>query len=202
MIRINLLPIKEIQAESTRRREMIIGGVALGATLLALLSMHLLQVFQLSSLESELAQLRSELQTLNVKVKQLGDLQNKIKEARGKNRIIDDLKKKKVGPVLVMANLAHAAPSTLWLTELRESGGVLTLSGLAADNKTVADFIHGLEASKHFKGVELIEIMEASAPTAGFKKFAIKTAVLYQPVEEKPLETKAPAPAKAEEKKG
>jgi type IV pilus assembly protein PilN len=202
MIRINLLPIKEIQAESTRRRELIIGSVALGSTLLVLVSMHLLQVFQLSSLETELAQLRGELQTLNLKVKELGDLQTKIKEARGKNKIIDDLKKKKIGPVLVMANLANATPATLWLTDLRESGGILTLSGLAADNKTVADFINSLEASKHFKGVELVETTESTAPSAGFKKFAIKTTVLYQVIEEKPAETKTPAPVKREEKKG
>ena len=58
------------------------------------------------------------------------------------------------------------------------------------------------EASKHFKGVELIETTEGVGPTAGFKKFAIKSAVLYQPAEATPPETKAPAPAKKEEKKG
>lgn len=202
MIRINLLPIKELQAEITRRRELTIGGVILGVALLVLLSAHALQSFQLSGLETELAQLRSDLQALNVKIKELGDLQNKIKEARGKNKIIDDLKKKKSGPVLVMENLANAAPATLWLTDLKESGGSLSLSGLAVDHKTVAEFISGLEASKHFNGVELIETTEGSGPTAGFKKFAIKTGVLYQAPEAASAETKAPAPAKKAEKKG
>src|SRR5262245_21166952 len=202
MIRINLLPIKQREAEIARRREVTLGAVILAAALLAIGAVHLLQVFQLSGLETELAQLRGELQALNVKIKELGDLQNKIKEARGKNKIIDDLKKKKSGPVLVMENLAHAAPATLWLTDLKESSGSLSLSGLAVDDKTVADFINGLEASKHFKGVELIETAEGVGPTAGFKKFAIKTAVLYQAVEAAPPETKTPAPTKKEEKKG
>ena len=202
MIRINLLPIKELQAEITRRRELTIGGVILGVALLVLLSAHALQSFQLSGLETELAQLRGDLQALNVKIKELGDLQNKIKEARGKNKIIDDLKKKKSGPVLVMENLANAAPATLWLTDLKESGGSLSLSGLAVDHKTVAEFISGLEASKHFNGVELIETTEGSGPTAGFKRFAIKTGVSYQAPEAASAETKAPAPAKKEEKKG
>jgi type IV pilus assembly protein PilN len=204
MIRINLLPIKQLKAEVTRRREIFIGAAALGITLLVLGSMHLLQSFQLSSLETELAQLRGELQALNTKIKELGDLQNKIKEARGKNKIIDDLKKKKSGPVLVMENLANATPATLWLTDLKESGGSLALSGLAVDNKTVADFMTALEASKHFKSVELIETTEGVGPTVGFKKFAIKTGVLYQPPEAPSPETKSKTtPAtKKEEKKG
>lgn len=202
MIRINLLPIKQLAAEVSRRREITIGAVVLGIALLALGSMHLLQSFQLSGLETEMAQLRGELQALNTKIKEIGDLQNKIKEARGKNKIIDDLKKKKSGPVLVMENLANAAPATLWLTDLKESGGSLALSGLAVDNKTVADFISGLEASKHFKSVELIETTEGVGPTAGFKKFAIKTAVLYQAPEAPPPDTKAAPAAKKEEKKG
>ena len=202
MIRINLLPIKQLAAEVTRRREITIGAVVLGIALLALGVMHLLQSFQLSGLDTELTQLRDDLQALNTKIKAMGDLQNKIKEARGKNKIIDDLKKKKSGPVLVMENLAQATPATLWLTDLKESGGSLALSGLAVDNKTVADFISGLEASKHFKSVELIETTEGVGPTAGFKKFAIKTGVLYQAPEAPPAE-KNPTPAvKKEEKKG
>ena len=202
MIRINLLAVRELQAEITRRRELTIGGVVLGIALLALLAAHLLQSWHLSGLESELTQLRGDLQALSVKIKELGDLQNKIKEARGKNKIIDDLKKKKSGPVLVMENLAGAAPATLWLTDLQEAGGSLSLSGVAVDNKTVADFINGLEASKHFKGVELIETTEGSGPTAGFKKFAIRSTVHYQVSEAPPGETKAPPAAKKEEKKG
>jgi len=204
MIRINLLPIKQLEAEVTRRREITIGAVVLGIALMALGFMHLMQSFQMSGLETELAQLRGELQALNTKIKEIGDLQNKIKEARGKNQIIDDLKKKKSGPVLVMENLANATPAALWLTDLKESGGSLALSGLAVDNKTVADFISGLEASKHFKSVELIETTEGTGPTAGFKKFAIKTAVLYQSPDAPPpgTKTKATPSAKKEEKRG
>jgi type IV pilus assembly protein PilN len=120
---------------------------------------------------------------------------------RGKNKIIDDLKQKKSGPVLVMASLASATPTTLWLTDLRESGGVLTMNGLAIDHKTVADFITGLEASKHFKGVELIETTEGSGPQAGFKRFSIKTGVNYHPAEAPAPAAKAAPAAKKEEKK-
>ncbi len=203
MIRINLLPVKQLEAEVSRRRDITVGAVVLGILLLTLGAVHIWQSLHLSGLKTELEQARSELQALNTKIKEIGDLQNKIKEAKGKNNLIDDLKKKKSGPVLVMENLARATPATLWLTALTESNGSLTLTGLAVDNKTVADFLKGLEASHHFKNVELVETTEGVGPTAGFKKFAIKTAVLYRAPDARPPDNKnAPATGKKEENKG
>jgi type IV pilus assembly protein PilN len=204
MIRINLLPVKELQAEVTRRRQLIIGGSVLGLTAILLIGIHLLQSHRLSSLETELAGLRADLQTLNTKIKEVGDLQTRIKDLRGKNKIIADLNKKKSGPVLVMESLANATPAALWLTDLKEAAGSVTLNGVASDNKSIADFMTSLEASKHFKSVELIESTQGIGPTVGLKKFAIRTAVMYQPAEPAPADSKAKAatsPAKKEEKK-
>jgi type IV pilus assembly protein PilN len=148
--------------------------------------------------------LRADLQSLNTKIKEVGDLQTRIKDLRGKNKIIADLNKKKSGPVLVMESLANATPAALWLTDLKEAAGSVTLNGVASDNKSIADFMTSLEASKHFKSVELIESTQGIGPTAGLKKFAIKTAVTYQPAEPVPADSKAKAatsPAKKEEKK-
>ena len=95
MIRINLLPVKALQAEVTLRREIVIGAVVLGAVLALLIGTHIYQTLELSGLQSELASLRADLQALNVKIKEVGDLQNKIKDLRSKNKIIENLNKKK-----------------------------------------------------------------------------------------------------------
>ncbi|HKY07229.1 MAG TPA: hypothetical protein VJQ55_03265, partial [Candidatus Binatia bacterium] len=116
MIRINLLPIKQLQAEVTRRREIIVGSVFLGCTLLILVGVYFYQSYQLSQRERELAELRTELQALNAKVKEVADLQVKIKDLRGKQKIIEQLNEKKSGPVFVMTSLSAATPASLWLT--------------------------------------------------------------------------------------
>jgi type IV pilus assembly protein PilN len=201
MIRINLLPVKELQAEVTRRREMIIGSVVLGVALVLLLGTHLYQTYQLTNREKELAALRTELQALNAKVKEVAALQVKIKDLRGKQKIIDDLNGKKSGPVLVMASLSQATPASLWLTDLRESGGTVTMNGLATDNETVASFMKSLAGSKHFTGVELIETTQGAGATSALKKFALRARAVYRPQNPAPADSKAGAPAKKEEKK-
>jgi len=204
MIRINLLPVKALRAEVTRRREIVIGAVVLGAVLALLIGTHIYQALELSGLQSELASLRADLQALNVKIKEVGDLQNKIKDLRSKNKIIENLNKKKSGPVLVMENLSSATPNSLWLTDLRESSGSVTMNGLAVDNQTIADFMKAIALSKHFNNVELVETTQGTGPTAALKKFSIKTGVLYRSPEAVPAatKTKIDTPAKKEEKKG
>lgn len=191
MIRINLLPVKQLQAEVTRRRELIIGSAVLGLLALLLLGMYLYRSHQLAQLESELAGLRTEIQVLNARVKEVADLQAKIKDLRGKQMIIDDLKKKQTGPVLVLASLSRATPASLWLTDLRESGGNLTMNGLAADNETVANFMRSLATSKHFTHIELVETTQDVGPATRRKKFAIRARVIYRAPDAQPPDAKS-----------
>jgi type IV pilus assembly protein PilN len=202
MIRINLLPVKALKAEVGRRRDLILGGVALGFTVLILLGLYLYQVYRLSSLNTELATLRNEIQDLNVKVKQVGELQNKVKEFKSKNKIIEDLEKKKIGPVRVMEALLAAAPPSLWLTEFKDTGGNLVINGQAIDNQTVADFLKALAASAYFKDVELVETTQGGPATGPYKKFSIKSVVSYQPVPKSDAAKGSLAAPSKEEKKG
>lgn len=203
MIRINLLPIKQLQAEVSRRRQITIGSVVLGAVLLSLLGVYLYQSHKLTSLEEELAGLRRELQVLNAKVKEVADLQVKIKESRGKQKIIDNLNQKKTGPLLVMASLSRATPTSLWLTDLREAGGNVTMNGLAADNETIADFMRALDASKFFTNVDLVESTQGTGTNASVKRFSVKAKVIYRPPDTTAVmsKSKAATAVKKEEKK-
>ncbi|MEX0803942.1 MAG: PilN domain-containing protein [Candidatus Binatia bacterium] len=180
MIRINLLPVREINAESSRRRELTVAGVSLAATVLLLLGAYLYQSSQLSKLTNELAAMRKDIEVLNGKIKEVGNLENKIKEFRSKHKVIEDLSNQKIGPVRVMDSLAAAIPSTLWLTELKQSGGNLLINGLATDNQSVAEFVRSLSRSAHFKNVELIESTQTDEKTGPFKKFSIQSGISYE----------------------
>jgi type IV pilus assembly protein PilN len=186
MIRVNLLPVRELQAAVIRRRDLTIGGIVLGSVIIVLLATYFLQYYQLSKLGSELEILRSEIQALNVKVKEVGDLQNRIKEYTSKHNIISDLNKKKTGPVGIMESLSAATPTRLWLTEFKETGGRLTINGTAADNQTVAEFLKALAASAYFRDVELVETTQGGQESGPFKKFSIRSAVSYLPAPKPP----------------
>jgi type IV pilus assembly protein PilN len=181
MIRINLLPVKELKAEVVRRRELVIGGVSLALTGVLILGVFAYQWRQGSAIERELDELRKELEVLNVKAKDVAELQRKIKEFEGKNKVIDDINKKKSGPVRVMESLAVATPSALWLTEFKEIGGNLTITGVAADNQTIAEFLKALASYAYFNNTELVETTQNQQAGMPPRRFLIKARLNYQP---------------------
>lgn len=201
MIRVNLLPVKQIRAEVGRRRDLTIGGLALGLTAAIILGTHFYQSYRMSKLESEIATVRAEIKALDVRVKQFGELQKKLKEFESKHKIIEDLNRRKIGPVRVMESLSAATPPTLWLTEFKETGGKLLITGLALDNQTVADFLKALATFHYFKDVELIETTDAGPGSGPLKKFSVKSLVSYQASATPSIKGDGNAPVK-EEKKG
>jgi len=171
--------VREISAEVTRRRDLIIAGTSLVVTLLLMIAAYFYQVSQRSSLQAQLADPRKEIETLDVQVKEVGELQKKIKELNGKTQVLEDLTNKKVGPVRVLESLTAATPSGLWITEYRETGNDLTITGMAMDNQTVADFMRALSNFAYFRNVELIETTQADEKTGPYKKFSVKSGVAY-----------------------
>jgi len=182
MIRINLLPVKEIKAEVSRRREVMIGVLSLGACVLLVLCVYVYQLRQTSELEQQLSDLRTELQMFNVKAKNVAELQAKIKAFENKHKVLENINKKKSGPARVLESLSTAAPNTLWLTEFKELGGDATITGLATDNQIIADFLRALEGNAFFKDTELVETAQSEQTGVAPRRFSIKSKILYQPI--------------------
>lgn len=191
MIRINLLPVKELTAEVGRRQELLVAGLSLTLTVALVVGLYLFQSFRLYGLRTDADGLKKEIETMNVQLKEVGDLRQKVKALEDKIKVIDDLTKKKVGPVKIMESLSLATPPRLWLTEFRESGGNLTINGLAVDNQTVADFLKSLSTFVYFANVDLVETTQVEQDGIPLKKFSIRSQLLYQP----PPPAPAPAPA-------
>ena len=191
MIRINLLPVKELKAEVGRRREVMIATVSLVVTVAAILGLYLYQLNRASTSEKELAELRSELQVFNRKVKEVTLIQSKIKDNQSKLQVLESINKKKAGPTGVMESLSAATPGSLWLTEFRETGGNVTITGVAMDNQTIAEFLKTLGSYAFFKETELVEITQSEQAGMPPRRFAIKSKLFYQPPAEPAASDKA-----------
>ena len=183
MIRVNLLPVREIQAEVGRRQELALAGLSFGATLLLVFVVYLFQGYRLSQLNNEIDGFNKEIAILNVQAKGVADLQQKIADLRGKVKAIDELNQKKTGPVRLMESLSTATPGRLWLVEFKEFGGDLSLGGMAVDNQTIAEFLKALAGLPYFRNVELVEATQVEQEGVPLKKFSVKANVVYQPPE-------------------
>ncbi|TET83688.1 MAG: hypothetical protein E3J46_11915 [Desulfobacteraceae bacterium] len=156
MIRINLLPFRAARKKENIRRQ--ISVFALSFVCLALLMgfVFLNLSRTVAALEADMSSKKKELATYAETTKKIQELKKKIAEVRAKLNVIKELESKKTGPVLLLDELSMAVPKEkLWLTDLSEKKGILTLKGTAMDNDTVALFMTNLENAKHVVSVDL-----------------------------------------------
>jgi type IV pilus assembly protein PilN len=149
MIRINLLPFRAARKRENVRRQIIIYVACVCFALIIMGGLFFKYSKNLSDLKEEEGRLNKELASYQKELKEIKDLENKIKQINNKLDIIKELEKGKTGPVLLLSDIADAIPKNkLWLTSLSEKNGRLSLKGTAMDYETVSLFMNNLEKTQ------------------------------------------------------
>ncbi len=165
MIRINLLPFRAARKKENIRRQVsyYVGGVVLVVVIMLYVFIHISG--ELRSLKEEKQGIEAELATLADTIKRIDELEKKIAEIRKKLDVIQDLEKKKTGPVHLLDQVAEAVPKDkLWLSSFVEKDGKLTLAGTAMDNETFSVFMTRLAAADLITSVDMKETKARSIP--------------------------------------
>jgi type IV pilus assembly protein PilN len=203
VIRVNLLPVKEVEREAGRRQEtrMVYLGVAL--VLVVLGGIEVASRMRLAPLQREHAKLQADIIALEKKTTELSKLETERKELEEKLKTIATLEAKKIGPVQVLADLSDAAPEQVWLLEFKEIGGLATISGLGLDDQTIANFMRNLGASPYFDNVDLVETTQSEQDGVQLKRFVVNARLSYsgKALGAPPRDLKFPEPSKGGGKK-
>ena len=156
MIRINLLPFRAARKKENIRRQISIYVLSVAFLFIVMAYFFIQLNSTLNGLKEEEQRLQAELKSYDETIKRIAELEKKIKEIRAKLDVIKELERNKTGPVRLLDEIAMAVPrDKLWLTSLKESAGILTLTGTAMDNETVALFMTNLEQAEHISTVDL-----------------------------------------------
>jgi type IV pilus assembly protein PilN len=179
MIRINLIPVEEAERAAGRRQELAIGSLVVGAAAVLLVVAHGWQSLRSTAAHHQLARLTEQIKAIEGPYADSLKLEQQKQELREKLRVIAQLEARKVGPVRILADLSSATPDKLWLTDYSDSNGTLRLTGLGADEQTVADFLRRLAALPFFKNVDLDETSQVDQDGVKLKKFVIRSQIDY-----------------------
>ena len=156
MIKINLLPFRAARKRENVRRQVSIYLLCMLFLFCLMGYLHVSMGGQLARLKASEESLRNELKTYAPITREIAKLKKDTKDLNAKLVVIERLEKQRVGPVLLLVELARAVPpDRLWLNSVLETSGRLTLQGTAMDNHTVALFMTRLEDAPHINSVDL-----------------------------------------------
>jgi type IV pilus assembly protein PilN len=134
---------------------------------------------QSARLDEDIARAEAEAQQLRGVLAEVQKFEARKAQLQSRVTIIEKLRKGQTAPVRVLDAISRSLPDRLWLTELRQTGGVFAISGYATSLGALSDFVTNLETSKWFKKpVELVDSqVERDAKNGDFVKFSIKANV-------------------------
>jgi type IV pilus assembly protein PilN len=198
VIRVNLLPVREVEREAGRRQETRLVYLCAALVIVALAGIEVGSRMRLVPLKKEHAALQADIVALDKKSAELTKLETERKDLEEKLKTIATLEAKKVGPVNVLADLSDAAPDQVWLLEFKESGGLATISGLGLDDQTIANFMRKLGTSPYFDGVDLVETQQSEQEGVQLKRFVVNARLSYsgKALGAAPRNLKFPEPSK------
>lgn len=181
MIRINLLPFRAARKKENIRRQVSI-------FLLTFLFITVALFYYNSSLSGQIETLSTIKENKKKEIKKYNKVNNEIKEIKKKlslmNKKMDIVKKiggNRKEPVILLDTMTKMIiPKRMWFTKFSSIEDIVTIMGIALDDKTVADFMTRLQTSKLFTSVKLKtlkqhEIKEKNLILKSFDITLIKT---------------------------
>lgn len=144
MIHINLLPVRQVKKREASRQFLVL---AAGLLVIAFLGNYA----WLHGREAVIAENKAHIDETNRKIHELekviGEVNNinkRKKEVEAKLKVLDDLRKRRSGPVRMMDALATSIPKKVWIDNFGEKNGGVRLTGHAFSHDDVADFMRSL----------------------------------------------------------
>jgi len=194
MIEINLLPVREARRKADMQQQLLLFGLALGASLAVCLLAEFAMMAAASSAETRVMQLNSRIAGFQTQLALVEDSKKKASEIERKLGVIRKLDLSRSGPVRLLDELASRSPEKLWITSLHTEGARIELKGISLDTELIAEFLNKLNGSPYIKSVELKSTELAEASGLKLNSFQV-TAVMTSPeAEASPPATSVPAP--------
>lgn len=171
MIRINL-----IRGKRKKRRELNVGFAFLLVPLVVLLGtlyFHTTVTGKIKSLQTGIQQANAEVERLKKEIGEVEKFKARKAELQKKVDIISNLQKNRVGPVRHFEALSAAIPEKCWIDKLEIRGEKISVSGVALNNNTVANFMTALAQTGRFRDVVLGSADQAAVSNTKLVKYTL-----------------------------
>jgi type IV pilus assembly protein PilN len=158
IIRVNLLPHREVKREARQRQFNLMALLTVsGALALVVLNYSFIN----SRIDAQLsrnARLEAGIVQLDQQIGDIKNLQEKIGVMLARKQVVENLQINRSQSVVVLDELSRQLPEGMYFKSIKQQGPLLSLEGVADTNARVASLVRNLTASLWLENPQLIEI--------------------------------------------
>jgi type IV pilus assembly protein PilN len=202
VILINLLPHRE-EKRRLRKRAFFVGLAASAIVGLAVVLVWYTVLSQMTAAQQARNEfLKTEITRLESQIKDIATLRNEIEALKARQKAVEDLQTDRNTPVYLLDELVKQAPEGVYLTSIKQSSQLISVTGVAQTNERVSEFLRNTSYnSTWLERPELVEIKAANVTTAGREQrrlfeFSMRLTLKRAPTSATPAAPAASAAAK------
>ena len=178
MIRINLLPHRELKRQARRRQFGVLCGIvaAIGAVVVVAVG-GVIQT-QISAQKESNAFIKKENDKLDSEIKEIAKLREEIEGLKARQKAVEDLQGDRNLPVHVLDELVKNTPEGIYLKSIKQTGARVALNGIAANQSKVADYVRNLgNNSQWLASPDLVGIQAVTVGTRRLNDFTLNVSI-------------------------
>ncbi|MEQ1765985.1 MAG: PilN domain-containing protein [Methylotenera sp.] len=183
MIRVNLLPHRQIRREA-RQREF--GLMSLFSAVAAAVVIFLGYTFINAKIEAQAernARLDAAIVKLDKEIADIKDLKDQISTMLERKQVVENLQTNRSQAVVVLDELSRQLPEGMYLKSIKQQGTTISLEGVADTNARVATLVRNFSTSNWLELPNLVEIKSVLVNTLKQNAFALNVNIKVSKVE-------------------
>jgi type IV pilus assembly protein PilN len=173
MIRINLLPHRELARAARRRQFNILLGIAAAAGVVIVVLGHIWIAAQQSAQEDRNAFLTQEIAKLDIQIGEIKKIREHIQALLERKQVVEVLQSNRTEVVHLFDQMIRVLPDGLYLNSIKQTGDVVTISGYTQSSARVSTLMRSLNDSPWFESATLIEIKAATVNNLRANQFVL-----------------------------
>ena len=195
MIRINLLPHREIKRKRQQKEFLIMLGAVLGLGAAAWFAVHSYLNGQLEEQNGRNNYLETEIATLDKQIDEIKKLKEQTAALLQRKKVVESLQANRAETVYLLDQLVRQLPDGVYLKSVAQKGNKVTVGGFAQSNARVSTFMRNLESSPYLEKPVLIEIKAFADKSQRLSEFSLSVLLTRKTDEQAPARKTAAAGA-------
>lgn len=163
MIRVNLLPHRQIKREARQRQFGLMAAFSAIAASTIVFMAYTVITAKVASQTERNERLNAAIVKLDKEIKDIQDLKDQITAMLERKQVVENLQTNRSQAVVLFDELSRQLPEGMYLKSIKQLGDVITIEGVADTNARVATLVRNYNASDWLEAPTLVEIKAITA---------------------------------------
>lgn len=174
MIRINLLPHRELKRKARQRQIAVLAGLAGFLAIAVVWGIHEMIAGEIEYQNGRNQYLNNQIAILDKEISEIREIKTQTQELLSRKQVVETLQNSRSEVVHLMDQLVRLLPDGVYLQSIRQEDHDITLVGYAQSNGWVSTLMRNLESSPWLMSPLLIEIKAITVNNARQNEFNMK----------------------------